>query len=87
VKWRAIALRDRYGHRRAVYETDQGFRGIQFKVLNDTVFNSMGSWDALLDVTVCRERLDVIPVAGVRREYYCARRFFAVSPLGTRERV
>jgi hypothetical protein len=47
----------------------------------------MGSWDALLDVTVCRERLDVIPVAGVRREYYCARRFFAVSPLGTRERV
>jgi hypothetical protein len=38
----AIAFSDRYRHRRAVYEPDQEFRGIQLKILDDTIFNSMG---------------------------------------------
>jgi hypothetical protein len=42
LKWRAIAFRDCYRHRRAVSETDQEFRSSQLETLNDTIFNSMG---------------------------------------------
>ena len=36
------SFNDRYGHRRAVKETDQKFRSIELKAFNDTIFKDTG---------------------------------------------
>jgi hypothetical protein len=42
LKQRAVAFCDCYRHLRAVNEIDQEYRGVQLKILDDTIFNGMG---------------------------------------------
>ena len=43
VKWWAIGFHDFYSHRRAVNESDKEIRGIQLKILDDTVLRTLVS--------------------------------------------
>jgi hypothetical protein len=38
LEWWAVAFRDRYRHLRAINKTDQEYRGIQLRILDDAIF-------------------------------------------------
>jgi hypothetical protein len=58
VKWWAIAFGDCYRHRRAVNETDQEFRSIQLKILDDAILNNIGQ------LVIHRHGHSPVPFAG-----------------------